>query len=222
MRLFSKRPRVDADALCESLYDRGPFRQGAPGHDEWADEARGVLGRLRACDPGFDGVDGAEFASELRALWLEVVALAWSHVFGDAPALDQGDFTRGFLVGHGHGDLWDRMGPYDQVAADAATVGLDPHRRRDRDLVTDISQARARLFERATAEGHDPVAAARVANRIATRDAWASGRLPVRLAVEMTQRLGVGGEANWSPLSAVAERFYDEAAGALRRVRLAA
>lgn len=222
LALLSRKTKTNAAEFTKTFYDRfvfGPDPTGDDAAETYADFARDRIARVA---PAFAAVDLKEWTEELRALWLEMIGVAWTHKSKAEAALAVSEYTKAYLSSIGRLVLWETMAEYNTAVADSATHGADPSRGTGRVRIIRINEGRADFFDK-WHEGRDLQAVARVANRIGSEASFKSGVLQGCVALQVTRRLGVeGSDPMMLELGTVAHGFYQGARDELDGVQLMA
>lgn len=221
MGLFSIRREVSTQEFCRDYYDQNIFTADLGGSDLWEVFCRSGYKMIAETDPQFKTVDFYAFASELRALRLEVFSTAWLHSFKDKFAPYQSEFTKQYLRDRGVSEVWEQMEDYNQAVARSTAGGLDPNSRSGRTQLAVIDKARADIFDHWLSMGYDPKTVARAANRINSLPAVKSLRLYNYLSFALTDRLNcdVNEEARIG-LIYIIRGFYEGAKKSLKDVKI--
>lgn len=225
MRWFARKPKVDAAEFCRDFYDRLVFAPRIGDTDPHLVHCRVAQKLVVKADAAFGRVEIAEFASELLALRMEVIGIAWSQWAKPKLSLVQSEFTKSYLANAGRSSLWEQMSYYNKAVARSTTHGDDSESRVGRVHHTFINSMRASMFDSYIKEGYDAEAAARVANRFGSAGKWEKGvtrgflttELMVRLKYEPS--LAVREDVGFK-LAALAEGFYRGTTETLAEVHL--
>jgi hypothetical protein len=223
MGLFSSKREVSTEEFCRDYYDNSIFEADLRGLDPWEAFCQSSYKMILEADPQFQTVDFSAFASELRALRLEVFSTAWLHSFKDRFAPYQSEFTKQYLENHSISEVWEQMGDYNQAVARSTAGNFDPNSRSGRAALATMDKARADKFEHWINMGYDPDTVARVANRTDSDYAVKSSRLYVYLSFALTDRLNcdVNEEARGRLISII-RGFYEGAKESLKEVKITA
>jgi len=221
MGIFSGKRKISYLELCRDFYDRFVFADRIADGDPHQLFSESTLRLITDADASFSSVSVDEFAFNLLAMRLEVIGTAWSHKSKDIVALKISEFTKAYLEESDRQALWVVMSVFNQAVAESATYGADSNTRLGRSRITFINSMRTGLFDEWTQGGHDPEAAARVANRHGTEPMWKDGVVQGLLAITLTKQLRHdGSDEIWGRLASVAEGFYQGATDAIRDVKL--
>jgi hypothetical protein len=220
MALLSRKTKTNAAEFTKGFYDSFVFGPDPTGDDLGETYAEIARDRIAGGAPAFAAVDLKEWTEELRALWLEMIGVAWTHKSNAEAALAVSEYTKAYLSAIGRLDLWEAMAEYNTAVAESATYGADPKRGTGRALILGINQGRMDFYKK-WHHGRDGDVVARVANRIGSKASFKSGVLQGSVAVQVTRRLGVeGSDPMLFGLGAVAHGFYQGARDELDGVQL--
>jgi len=114
MGFFYRKQKTDAVEFCRDFYDRYVFGLDPSGGDfsmSFAEMTRRMVGET---DPLFLQTDLSTLAEELRALRLEMVGTAWTHLSKEDAAIAVSEFTKSYLANINRVDLWEAMTAYNQ------------------------------------------------------------------------------------------------------------
>jgi hypothetical protein len=138
---------------------------------------------------------------------------------GDKHAAAQSEFTKRYLEERGQADLWNDMERYNRAVGQSSTLGQSPETALGRAYLTFRNRMVADLFDAWCAQGYDPKAVARAANRLFTDVAWGKGATPGLLMVALCEVLGceVNEEAKHRLVAAICG-FYDGFRQALKAI----
>jgi len=237
MGLFKRKPKVTIEEFCQQFYDTQIFNANIAGVDAWKMFCETAFDLVVQADQSFAAIDRAKFQEELRAIRMELFALAWMHRFKrEELTLPQSLYTGRYLEEKGKLPIWDIMGEYNQAAARSTTM-TETGQQVDGPLGrAQIEHGNVRRFEmfkrwadavgdRSTTEQREYVGGcvARVANRTGADIKRGDCVLVRLLASRLADRLRC--EANLNPealfrLSAVIYGLYRGAKEAINEANL--
>ena len=219
MGLFRTKRKVTTERFCLEFYSGHVFAKPIRGLDPHLVWSQTVHKQITSTDTVFKQVDLDEFSFELRALRLEVFALAWIHRVDQRLTLVQSQFTKDYLYQNGLSDLWETMGAYNTAIARSTVGGSDPNTRSGRSKITYLNLSRVNMFEEWSGKDFDDDCIARVANCLGSKSAWKSTRVHTYLSFALTDRLGceISREAR-KGLLALVKGYYDGAKELLQKV----
>lgn len=187
MGLFSRKQKINVNEFCKNFYDQWIFSNNMGGLDPWNACCETVYKKIADIDSRFSQADFSIFCDELRAVRIEVFAIALSHRIGEKLILKQSEFTKLYLEELQDGNIWQTLLGYNQ-AISRAVVGGAAGVREERAKIAFWNTMRANLFDEWIKLGHNEEAVARVANRVgSTKSWWKSGRGYVYLAFELSR-----------------------------------
>ena len=202
MGLLGRKPKVGIEEFCREFYDSQVFHAVISGEDVGKGILDAMLDSVAEANESFATIDRTLFYQEMRALRLEVFALAWAHRFKrEEFTIPQSFFTRHYLEENGKLDIWDIMGEYNQAIDDSVTLTATGERMEDW-RVAKANVARFNMWNKwmeanisdpksMTKEDEDHAkCVARVANRIGADIRRNNSILVGRLAARLADRLG--------------------------------
>jgi len=219
MGFFLYKSKISTDNFCKNIYDQLVFAPELRGVDLWKVMCETNYKMITDADPQFRKVDIEDLTSEMRALYLEVVGLAWLHHVKDKFAPIQSEFTKQYLKDKGVSELWQTMEDYNQATARATTSGYNPNSRTGRAGITFLNQVRANLFDEWYKLGYSADASTRAANRFGSKQVWKA--VLTCLSVTLTKRLGyeVNDDARMKIIFII-QGFFDGASESIKSVKI--
>lgn len=116
MPLFKSKTKLSIEECCKQFYDRDAAT--IAGVDAWSIMLDVIFETIVERDQSFASIDRTLFRNEMKALRMELFALAWSQRFKqDKYTFPQSVFTRRYLQENGNLHLWDVMGEYNRVVS---------------------------------------------------------------------------------------------------------
>ena len=223
MALLTRKAKHNAAEFSREFYETYLFGHNSLGVDVVSAYAESVKKVASDADPSFAEVDSFQLKEELLGLQLEMIGTAWTHISNPDAALANSEFTKQYLIESDREYLWELMGEYNRFVAQAATYGLDEKSRFGRAKITYLNSVRFYSCKECVANGHDPDATGRVANRVGSEGKWKNGLAPHLLAIKLMRQLEFDcTQEAAEPLTATVYGFYKGASEALDGVKLIA
>ena len=221
MGLFTKKPQITTEEFCSEFYNKYVFSPPIVDRDTWEIYCESVHEQLLNEYPGFSVVDKSDFANQLRALYLEVIGIAWAIHFEDDITPNQSKCTRLYLLEHNNDYLWEMMEPYNQATAKSVVGGSDSRTSDGLMHITSVNNQRFKLFENYIKDGVDEVNSARTANRFDCKRAWQEKRIHIYLSFAFTDQLKCEINDNCRfAIMAIIKGFYDGFRHKLKEVNI--
>src|SRR5512137_1877211 len=124
MGFFSRKQKVQLEALCFDFYDRNILNPLIAGVDVGRTYADTVIRSVAEVDAAFAAVNLDRFNSEMMLIRFETFALAWIHQLGDKYAAAQSAYTNTYFKEKDRENIWEELVPYNQAIARSSTMGL--------------------------------------------------------------------------------------------------
>jgi hypothetical protein len=221
MGFFSRKRKISTKEFCQEFYDQFVFPPELRGIDMWQVGCETFYKSIADADPQFRKVDIVHLTSEMRAIRLEVIGIAWLHHVEVKFALLQSEFTKRYLEEKGASNVWETMEDYNQAIARSTTLGHDPNSRFGRANLAFLYKRRADFFDEWFKSAYAPDAIARAANRFGCETAWKSGAAHTCLSFMLTNRLGceVNDDARMRIIF-ILQGFFEGASDSLKNVKI--
>jgi hypothetical protein len=223
MGLFSRKQKVQLEALCCDFYDKNILNPVIAGVDAGRTYADTVIRSVAEVDAAFAVVDLDCFNSEMMLIRFETFALAWIHQLGDKHAAAQSSYTKTYLKEKDRENIWEGLVSYNQAVARSSTLGLTSDTPMGRAYLAFTNKMRADLFDEWHKRGFESDAVARAANRVGTNVAWEKGITAAFLMLTLCDHLGcqLNDEGQFR-LVATIGGLYDGARDTMKPVKITA
>lgn len=191
MGLFTKKEKISLANFCGSLSEEMINQPIIDGIDRFQVNIENLKKCVTESDPNFATVSVERLKAEIIVVRFELFGLVWVHQNVFDRAIEQSELTRRYLKATGRDDIWDGMGPYNEVIGELRTLYWQSK-----------STAFARAFrvkfnewivvqsEQSHAQGLDEKAVARAINRHQSFEVWNEGVTSGVLANLLCRRLG--------------------------------
>jgi hypothetical protein len=118
MGLLSRKPKYTMEEFCRCFYDSQVFDPHVGGTNVGLVLWQYMYNSIAEADESFKSIDFSKFQEEMKALRMELFALAWFDRFKlERYAIPQSLFTRRYLEENGRAVIWDAMSDYNRVLA---------------------------------------------------------------------------------------------------------
>lgn len=175
MSIFSRKQEVILENFCRDFYDTQILNPVVGGVDVSSVLSNVVIKQIVEVNPTLTSIDKQKLADQLVIMRFELFALAWTHKFiSGEKVVAQSAFTKKYLHEKGRCDIWNGMGPYNNMI-DNATMQWQMSLGKmnlsfNRDMKESLTAENIEAAKRLNIEIDDSIV--RVNHRLWSENAW--------------------------------------------------